>query len=156
MAKSNAAGLQNSGTDSNEAIELSQRPVQRHNFMQAVAALADTRFDQAGYDINNVEGCGPIDGTYLIESFSPAAVNVSGDSAVASWYLEDRKLEDRAGEAFYNQSGILLAFEETCEKQNVRAGSRSGFKPEQGKELAAALFQAVEELQLRREITDAE
>lgn len=128
----------------------------RRNFMSAVAALAGTRFDDADYEIENVDEWGPIDGTYLIESFSPAAVNASGDGTVASWLLEDHELEDRTAEVFYNQSGVLLAFEATGKERNVRTGSRSEFTPEQAKELAAALYQAAEELQRRREATDAE
>lgn len=129
--------------------------MERRDFMSAVAALAGTRWDNEDYDVANVENWDDVDcGSYCTGSFSPLEVNTNGDGPISGWLLEDDELDERMTEVFYTSDAVFISVEGRGE--NIYSGSRGGFEPDQAKQVAAALYQAAEELQQRQEVADGE
>lgn len=129
--------------------------MQRRDFMSAVAALAATRWDNEDYDIENAEEWEPIDsGTYETGRFSPDYLSASGQGKFASWLLEDDDLPERTMEVFYSPQAVHLTFEGS--DGDVRAGGLADLTTDQARDLAAALYQAAEELDRRPVVDDAD
>jgi len=128
--------------------------MQRREFMGGVAALAVTRWENEDYDIENVENWNPlVGGTYNVGTFTPQLLTTSGDGPVSDWLLEDDEFADRTMEVYYDPDAIHLTFE--GEGDGVRGGGLAELTTDQARDLAAALFQAAEELDRRREVADA-
>ncbi len=128
----------------------------RRQYMSAVAAAAAARWDDEDYDIENVDEWEPMDGdTYRTATFTPRYLSATGEGKFASWVLEDEDLPERTMDVFYRTEAVHLTFEGADRERDVRAGSLADLSTDQAKELAAALYQAAEELR-RREATDAD
>ena len=122
----------------------------RRQYMAAVVTAAAARWDNEKYDIENADEWEPMDGgTYETGQFTPSALTTSGDGTVAGWLIEDDKLTERTMEVFYDPSAVHLTFEGKSDE--LRAGGLAELTTDQAREIAAALFQAAEELDRRRE-----
>jgi len=129
--------------------------VTRRQYMGGVAALAATRWENEDYDIENADEWEPLKGgIYETGTFTPAALTTSGDGKVAGWLLEGDDFSERAVEVFYDPSAVHLSFEGS--DGDLRAGGLAELTTEQARELAAALFQAAEELDRRPGGNDAD
>ena len=122
----------------------------RRQYMAGVAALAAGRWSDAEYDIDAVDEWEPLKGgLYTTGVFSPASILTSGDDPDGGWLVEDDDLSERTLEVTYDSDGVQLAIEgsaaDTC------AGGLAELSPEQAREIAAALYQAGEELERRTE-----
>ncbi|WP_418280816.1 hypothetical protein [Halorubrum sp. DTA98] len=120
----------------------------RRQYLAGVAALAAARWNDAEYDIDAVDEWGPIKGgLYTTGVFSPESLLTSGNDPAADWLVEDDDLTDRTLEVTYDSEGVQLAIEGSAE--DTRAGGLAEVSPEQAREIAAAIFQAAEELERR-------
>lgn len=129
--------------------------MQRRTFLGAVATLAGTRWENEGYDIENADEWEPLDGgTYNTGSFTPMELMSSGEGEFAGWLIEDDDLSERTMEVFYDSNAIHLSFEGSG--GDMRAGGLGSLSPDQARNLGAALYQAGEELEWRREANDAD
>ncbi len=122
-------------------------------YMSAVAAVGC--WDDEDYDIENVDEWEPMDGgTYETGRLTPSRLRASGDGTVAGWLIEEDTFTNRTMEVFYNSSAVHLTFEGKSEE--LRAGGLAELTTDQARDLAAALFQAAEELDQRREANNAD
>lgn len=129
--------------------------MERRTFMGGVATLAAARWNDEGVDIEAVEAWEPLDGgVYHTGRFTPQAVQTSGDGTKAGWSLSDDDFSDRTMEVFYSPDAVNLTFEGTGDP--VWGGGLAELTTDQARELAAALFQAAEELDRRSGVTDAD
>lgn len=127
----------------------------RRQYMAGVAALAAARWDDAEYDIDAVDEWGPLEGgVYRTGRFSPASLLASGDDPDGRWLVEDDDLSDRTLDVTYAQEGVEIAIEGSAE--DTRAGALASLSPEQAREIAAALYQAAEELERRTETSEGD
>lgn len=127
----------------------------RREYMAGVAALAAARWETEDYDIENVENWEPMKhGTYTTGTFSPGYFSTSGEGKVGGWLLEDEDLSERTLEVFYDTQEVHLTME--GKSDDVRSGGLAAFDTDQARDLAAALYQAAEELDRRREVADAD
>jgi hypothetical protein len=130
--------------------------VQRRDFMSGVAAVAASRWNAEGYDIENVDEWDPVDGgAYQTGTFTPEYLIASGhDGDRAEWLFERGDFPDETIEVHYDKSGVSIALEGAGESH--RAGSLANLTPEQARQLGAALYQAGEELERRKSADHAE
>lgn len=129
--------------------------MQRREFMGGVAALAATRWDGEDYDIENAENWEPPTGdTFQTGTFTPKLVTTSADGKIGGWLLEDTDFTERTMEVFYDSSGVHLTIE--GKGDDVRGGGLAELDTEQARNLAAALYQAAEELDRRPGVDDAD
>lgn len=129
--------------------------MQRREFMGGVAALAATRWDSEDYDIENAENWEPpTGGTFETGTFTPKLVTTSGDGKIGGWLLEDTDFTERTMEVFYDDGGVHLTIE--GKGDDVRGGGLAELDTDQARNLAAALYQAAEELDRRPEADDAD
>ncbi len=117
---------------------------------QSAADLAAARLDTEDYEIDNADEWGTMGcQSFYTGTFTPDSIQTSGDGTVAGWLLEDDDLDDRTLEVFYDTSGVHVAIEASGEA--VFGSTGCEFSPTQAKQVAAALYQAAEELQRRTE-----
>ena len=129
--------------------------MQRREFMGGVAALAATRWDGEDYDIENAENWEPpTGGTFQTGTFTPTLVTTSADGQIGGWLLEDTDFTERTMEVFYDADGVHLTIE--GKGDGVRGGGLAELDTDQARDLAAALYQAAEELDRRPEVDDAD
>ena len=122
--------------------------MQRRRFIEAVAALAATRWEAEGYDPADLDGWEPMEpGTYTTGEFTPSLLITSGEGSAGRWLIEDADLDARSLEIHYDSGGVKLSFEGTSDA--LRGGMLAEFQPEQARKAAAALYQAAEELDAR-------
>lgn len=128
--------------------------VTRREYLGGVAAAAIARWEDEDYSLENVEEWDPIDGgIYTTGEFSPGYLRTSGDGVYSSWGVEDDDLQDRSLVVFYDRDGVNVTME--GEGDNVYGGALTELDTEEAKEFAAAVFQAAEELEQRRQVDNA-
>ncbi|RYJ08354.1 hypothetical protein ELS19_17535 [Halogeometricum borinquense] len=117
---------------------------------QSVADLAAVRLDAEDYEIDNADEWGTMGcQSFYTGTFTPNSIQTSGDGTVAGWLLEDDDLDERTLEVFYDTGGVHVAIEGSGEA--VFGSTGCEFSPKLAKQVAAALYQAAEELQRRTE-----
>lgn len=129
--------------------------VTRRQYLGGVATLAATRWENEDYDIENVENWDPLKGgTYTTGTFTPQQLTTSGEGTVSGWLLEDDDFTDRTMEVFYDPDAVHLTLE--GQGEDLRRGGLAELTTDQARDLAAALFQAAEELDRRQEVSDTD
>ena len=128
--------------------------MQRRRFIEAVAALAAARWEEEGYDPEDLDGWEPMaPGSYRTGKFAPSLLTTSGEGSAGHWLVEDANLDARSLEIHYDSGGVKLSFEGTGDA--LRGGMLAELQPAQARRAAAALYQAAEELDARRGIETA-
>jgi hypothetical protein len=117
--------------------------MQRREFMNGVAAIAATRWDNEEYDIENAENWDTMEGgSYTTGKFDPSAMRASGEGSVASWSIDPSEFDERVVEVYYDTSGVHVSMEGNSD--GLYGGALGQFDPEEAKQLAAAIYQAAE------------
>jgi hypothetical protein len=128
----------------------------RRQYLGGVAALAASRWENEDYDIQNVENWDPLgNDLYVTGAITPDEVTASTDGEYGRLTFNDEDFTERTAQVTYWTDGVSLDIEATG-AGNVRAGQLLGLTTDQARELAAILFQAAEELDRRREVTNAD
>lgn len=118
----------------------------RREFMEGVAVLASARWDEEPYDIEDAENWDPVETDHTTGQFTPSRIWTSCDGPIGGLQIRD-ELDDHDLDVWYDAGGVNVDFEGRSEEFRATAGCT--FSPKEARELAAALYQAAEELDRR-------
>jgi hypothetical protein len=124
----------------------------RREFLEGVAALAGTRWEEEDYDIDDADNWDAMaGGIYETGSVSPALITGSVERPMSAIRVAEDDVDEHHIDVDYTSKGVHCAVEAENADGDVRIGAMCKLTPEQAKELGAILYQAGEELRLYRE-----
>lgn len=130
--------------------------VTRRGYLGGVAAAAVARWEDEEYDLENVEEWDPMDThSFTTGEFTPEAAGTNGEAPYSGWMVEDDVLNERKATVFYDADGVTVSIGGDSD-DGMWFGSHVEFTPADAKEYAAAVFQAAEELERRREVENGD
>lgn len=126
----------------------------RRTFMEGVASMAAANWAEADYDIEDAENWDPVQGgLYIVDEFTPsqiittATVHADDPFHRVNCEIFPEQLPERDVIISYDPSAVNVEIDGSGEDR--RGGSLASLTPEQAREVAAAIYQAAEELDRR-------
>lgn len=129
--------------------------VTRRQYLGALAAGAAANWEDAEYDIENVDEWGENIEHVNIGSFNPSEFRSDADLGYSGFLVENDSVERPTAEVWYDNGGVTVSLEADLEGGDY-AGNAGEFDPDEARELAVAIYQAAEELERWREAVDGE
>jgi hypothetical protein len=134
--------------------------MERRDFMASVAGLAATRWENEGYNPENIEEWDPLeDGQCTTGEFTPSTLTTSWGREFSGGVFPDEQFSERTVTVDYDTTDVNFCFEGRDgdpDDGGHRAGGLIQLTPEQAQQLGAALYQAGEELERRQEVADGD
>lgn len=129
--------------------------VTRRGYLGALAAGATVNWENAEYDIENVDEWGEKIEHVNIGSFDPSAFRSDADLGCSGFLVENDSVERPTAEVWYDNGGVTVSLEADLVDDDY-AGNAGEFDPDEAREFAVAIYQAAEELERWREAIDDE
>lgn len=118
----------------------------RRQYLGALAAAAAASWEDADYDIENVDEWGDKIEHVNIGSFGLSLFRSNADLGYSGFLVENDSVEEPTAEVWYDGDGVTVSLEADLADGHY-SGSAGEFDPDEAREFAVAIYQAAEELE---------